>query len=150
MESNYESGYFKDRILSYISDYHQDLLTKSDFRQQLNSLADRAIDLYLMYDQMGLSDQESTQQALSEVLQSITSPFGTLREFILDEMPEVISSQQKSKVDLTPIVRYLLPIVGQNLQSFIDSNESEKPTKAALLKKSIISTLFKKTPSTLN
>lgn len=77
---HYEHGYFTDRILHYLLEYHRDLVQGPDLASFLKAQSGAAIDRYLDYDRAGLSDSEACEKALSETLSKIRSPLSALRE----------------------------------------------------------------------
>lgn len=82
---HYEHGYYSDRILNYLLEYHPDLALGPDLSGFLKAQSEAAIDRYLDYDKSGLGDSEATERALSETLSLIRSPLSVLRELASDQ-----------------------------------------------------------------
>lgn len=89
----YEHGYFTDRVLNYLLEYHRDLVQAPDLASFLKTQSQAAIDRYLAYDKAGLSDSEATELALSETLSLIRSPLSALRELAADHFGQLRAEQ---------------------------------------------------------
>lgn len=81
----YEHGYFSDRILGYLLEYHSDLVQGPDLASFLKAQSEAAIDRYLEYDRAGLADSEASEKALLETLSLIRSPLSALRDLAAEQ-----------------------------------------------------------------
>lgn len=75
-------GYFSNRIRKYMAEHHPDRMERGDAEKQVEAMTEEAIQLFLSYDQAGMPTYESLERALVETLESISTPYTSLEEFI--------------------------------------------------------------------
>ncbi len=103
-----EEGYFANRIRNYLKKNHPDLLENKDSEQMVRIITQNSIGLFQSYDQTGMPLFEALELALVETLESITSPFGVLREF-MDEHLTLLEYLTGQKTPDAEVMYVLLP-----------------------------------------
>jgi len=79
-----QSGYFENSIKKYLLDYHPDLVQEEGIQNHLAELTQDTIDLFQAYDRAGMPTYEAMERALTETLESISSPYGILKDFLIE------------------------------------------------------------------
>lgn len=82
--NEHQSGYFENSIKKYLLDYHPDLIQQAGIQNHLAELTQDTIDLFQVYDRAGMPTYEAMERALTETLESISSPYGILKDFLIE------------------------------------------------------------------
>lgn len=80
----HQSGYFENSIKKYLIDHHPDLIQGEGNPIHLTELTEDATILFQAYDRAGMRTYEAMERALTETLESISSPYGILKDFLIE------------------------------------------------------------------
>ena len=81
---NHQSGYFEKGIKKYLIEHHPDLIRGEGIEIHLMELTEDALTLFQAYDRAGMPTYEALERALTETLECISSPYGILKDFLLE------------------------------------------------------------------
>lgn len=132
------NGYFQNRIRNYIQQYHPDLLDKGDdFEGKIKAWSEDTIDHVLTLEKEGFQSTEAIEQSLARTLESISSPIGTLRDFIIENEDTIQQLTGISDVSDRELLLKLLPLVHTEIETveFSTSPSDISDAKAHLLRK---------------
>ncbi|WP_373514817.1 hypothetical protein [Persicitalea sp.] len=106
--SGHQEGYFENGIKKYLTDHHLDLIQSQDFETHLAELTQDSITLFQAFDRAGMATYEAMERALTETLESITSPYDILRDFILENQTFLTYATGIEELDEQDIVMHIL------------------------------------------
>ncbi len=106
--NEHQSGYFENSIKKYLTDYHPDLIREKDLDDCLSELTQDAVKLFQAFDRAGMSTYEAMERALTETLESITSPYAILKDFLLENQTFLTYATGIEDLDEQDLVMYLL------------------------------------------
>lgn len=106
--SEHQEGYFENRIKKYLTDYHPDLIQSQDSESRLSALTQDAITLFQALDRAEMGTYEAMERALTETLESITSPYDILKDFILENQTFLTYATGIEELDEPDLVMHIL------------------------------------------
>jgi hypothetical protein len=125
-----ERGYFSDRIRRYVEEHNPDLLENEDSERIVGGYTLEAIQLYLTFDRTGIPSYEAVERALTETLESISSPLGVLRIFV-EEHTAILGHLTGQNEPGEPNALRLLLLQNRHLVEAVSTAPTEEEVKTA-------------------
>jgi hypothetical protein len=128
--SEHQAGYFENGIKKYLAEHHPDLTKSQYFETHLSELAQDAITLFQAYDRAGISTYEAMERALTETLESITSPYDILKDFLLENRTFLTYATGIENLDEQDLVMHILVENAATVSALQKATEPEDMVKA--------------------
>ncbi len=138
--NEHQGGYFENGIKIYLTEHHPDLTRSQDFETQLSELTQDAITLFQAFDRAGMSTYEAMERALSETLESITSPYNILKDFLLENRTFLTYATGIEDLDEQNLVMHILV---KNTATVTALQMSTAPEDAVKANKNLLSGVMK-------
>jgi len=116
-------GYFQNRIRHYIEQYHPDLLSDPNLPIRIRELTDFTIESIQDLVRAGFQTYEAIEASISGTLDSITSPYASLKNFLIEHQEHIYKIAHVHDADDNELIFKLLPLIKDEI-NIIDSSTS--------------------------
>lgn len=141
-----QNGYFENSIKKYLLEHHPDLILEEGIQNHLAELTQDAIALFQAYDRAGMPTYEAMDRALTETLESISSPYGILKDFLIENETFLIYATGIEDLHEQDLV---LKVLAENTEQISAIQMATTPEEMSLANKELLNGV-RKTLITLN